>query len=103
MQDVDSGFLEVLDTYMDMVEKQEEIIYRLSKIVQRQAYEIAHMKNICGFTDEKRRKKLRKLNWHKKLWQNTKNLKIWIKEPAALYAGKRSGNRSFFDEKRCGS
>ena len=37
MQDVDSGFLEVLDTYMDMVEKQEEIIYRLSKIVQRQA------------------------------------------------------------------
>ena len=53
MQDVDSGFLEVLDTYMDMVEKQEEIIYRLSKIVQRQAYEIVHMKSICGFTDEK--------------------------------------------------
>ena len=53
MQITDQGFLEVLDTYMDMVEKQEEIIYRLSKIVQRQAYEIAHMKNICGFTDEK--------------------------------------------------
>lgn len=53
MQDVDSGFLEVLDTYMDMVEKQEEIIYRLSKIVKRQAYEIAHMKNVCGFSEEK--------------------------------------------------
>ena len=53
MHGIDQGFLEVLNTYMDMVEKQEEIIYRLSKIVQRQAYEIAHMKNICGFSDEK--------------------------------------------------
>lgn len=53
MHGTDQGFLEVLDTYMDMVEKQEEIIYRLSKIVKRQAYEIAHMKNICGFSGEK--------------------------------------------------
>lgn len=53
MQITDQGFLEVLDTYMDMVEKQEEIIYRLSKIVKRQAYEIAHMKNACGFSEEK--------------------------------------------------
>ena len=53
MQITDQGFLEVLDTYMDMVEKQEEIIYRLSKIVKRQAYEIAHMKNVCGFSEEK--------------------------------------------------
>ena len=52
MQITDQGFLEVLDTYMDMVEKQEEIIYRLSKIVKRQAYEIAHMKNVCGFSEE---------------------------------------------------
>ena len=51
MQITDQGFLEVLDTYMDMVEKQEEIIYRLSKIVKRQAYEIAHMKNVCGFSE----------------------------------------------------
>lgn len=53
MQITDQGFLEVLDTYMDMFEKQEEIIYRLSKIVKRQAYEIAHMKNVCGFSEEK--------------------------------------------------
>ena len=53
MQITDQGFLEVLDTYMDMVEKQEEIIYRLSKIVKRQAYEIAHMKNVCWFSEEK--------------------------------------------------
>lgn len=53
MRITDQGFLEVLDTYMDMVEKQEEIIYRLSKIVKRQAYEIAHMKNVCGFSEEK--------------------------------------------------
>ena len=53
MQITDQGFLEALDTYMDMVEKQEEIIYRLSKIVKRQAYEIAHMKNVCGFSEEK--------------------------------------------------
>lgn len=53
MQITDQGFLEMLDTYMDMVEKQEEIIYRLSKIVKRQAYEIAHMKNVCGFSEEK--------------------------------------------------
>lgn len=53
MHGTDQGFLEVLDTYMDMVEKQEEIIYRLSKIVKRQAYEIAHMKNIFGFSGEK--------------------------------------------------
>lgn len=53
MQITDQGFLEVLDTYMDMIEKQEEIIYRLSKIVKRQAYEIAHMKNVCGFSEEK--------------------------------------------------
>lgn len=49
----DAGILEILDTYMDMVEKQEEVIYRLSKIIQRQAHEIEHMKNVYGFTDEK--------------------------------------------------
>lgn len=58
MQITDQGFLEVLDTYMDMVEKQEEIIYRLSKIVKRQAYEIAHMKNVCGFSEEKAQEKI---------------------------------------------
>lgn len=58
MQITDQGFLEVLDTYMDMVEKQEEIIYRLSKIVKRQAYEIAHMKNVCGFSEEKEQEEI---------------------------------------------
>lgn len=59
MQITDQGFLEVLDTYMDMVEKQEEIIYRLSKIVKRQAYEIAHMKNVCGFSEEKAQEEIK--------------------------------------------
>lgn len=36
-----------------MVEKQDEAIHQLSELVKKQAFEIAHMKNICGFADEK--------------------------------------------------
>ena len=39
--------------YIDMVEKQDEAIHQLSELVKKQAFEIAHMKNICGFADEK--------------------------------------------------
>lgn len=49
----DSNLLELLDMYIDMVEKQDEAIHQLSELVKKQAYEIAHMKNICGFSGEK--------------------------------------------------
>lgn len=49
----DSNLLELLDMYIDMVEKQDEAIHQLSELIKKQAFEIAHMKNICGFADEK--------------------------------------------------
>lgn len=52
MQDIDGGFLEVLDMYMDMVEKQQDAITKLSQIVKKQACEIVHMRNLYGFIDE---------------------------------------------------
>ena len=48
----DSNLLELLDMYIDMVEKQDEAIHQLSELVKKQAYEIAHMKNICGFSGD---------------------------------------------------
>ncbi len=51
MGNVDAVILETLEMYMDMIEKQEEIICRLSKVVKKQAYEIAHLKNLYGFSD----------------------------------------------------
>ena len=41
----DVNVLELLDLYIDMVEKQDEIIYRLSKIVSRQATDLMLLKN----------------------------------------------------------
>lgn len=46
-------FLELLEIYMDMVEKQDEIIYRLGKIVARQATDLQLLKNDHKFSDEK--------------------------------------------------
>lgn len=51
MGNVDAVILETLEMYMDMIEKQEEIICRLSKVVKKQAYEIAHLKNLYEFSD----------------------------------------------------
>ena len=48
-----SNFLELLDLYMDMVEKQDEIIYRLGKIVARQATDLRLLQNDQAFTDKK--------------------------------------------------
>lgn len=45
--------LELLDLYMDMVEKQDEIIYRLGKVVARQAEDLQLLKNDREFSDEK--------------------------------------------------
>lgn len=49
----DDNMLELLELYMDMVEKQDEIIYRLGKIVARQATDIQLMKNDQKFSDHK--------------------------------------------------
>lgn len=49
----EDNMLELLELYMDMVEKQDEIIYRLGKIVGRQATDIQLLKNDREFSDDK--------------------------------------------------
>lgn len=49
----EDNMLELLELYMDMVEKQDEIIYRLGKIVARQATDIQLLKNDGEFSDDK--------------------------------------------------
>lgn len=49
----DDNLLEVLELYMDMVEKQDEIIFRLGKIVARQATDIKLLQNDREFSDKK--------------------------------------------------
>lgn len=49
----EDNVLELLDLYMDMVEKQDEIIYRLGKIVARQATDLQLLKNDREFSDKK--------------------------------------------------
>ena len=49
----EDSILELLDIYQDMVEKQDEIIYRLGKIVARQATDQQLLKNDREFSDEK--------------------------------------------------
>lgn len=47
----EESFLELLDIYMTMVEKQDEIISRLSKIVVRQASDLEQYKIVHDFMD----------------------------------------------------
>lgn len=49
----EDNFLELLDLYMDMVEKQDEIIYRLGKIAARQAAHLKLLQNDREFSDRK--------------------------------------------------
>ncbi len=49
----DDSMLELLDIYMEMVEKQDEIIYRLGQIVKRQATDLELLRNDAEFSDEK--------------------------------------------------
>ena len=49
----EDNMLELLELYMDMVEKQDEIIYRLGKIVARQGTDIQLLKNDREFSDDK--------------------------------------------------
>lgn len=44
MQEHDTDLLEILNTYMDLAEKQEEVIYRLTQIVKKQANELSHIR-----------------------------------------------------------
>lgn len=52
----EDNMLELLELYMDMVEKQDEIIYRLGKIVARQATDIQLLKMTGNF---------RTINWRR--------------------------------------
>ena len=49
----EDNFLELLEIYMDMAEKQDEIIFRLGKIVARQATDIKLLQNDREFSDKK--------------------------------------------------
>ncbi len=49
----EENWMELLELYMDMVEKQDEIIYRLGKIVARQATDLQLLKNDKEFSDQK--------------------------------------------------
>ena len=49
----EDNMLELLELYIDMVEKQDEIIHRLGGIVARQATEIQLLKNDKEFSDDK--------------------------------------------------
>ena len=53
MGNQDDNLLELLDFYMDMVEKQDEIIYRMGKIIARQATDIKLLQSDREFSDEK--------------------------------------------------
>lgn len=48
MGDNERNVLELLDIYMEMVEKQDEIIYRMSHLLKEYATELAHLRNISG-------------------------------------------------------
>ncbi|MCR5790376.1 MAG: hypothetical protein K6G83_10870 [Lachnospiraceae bacterium] len=50
--DENDSMLELLDTLMDIIEKQDEIIYRFGRIVKRQATDLALLRNDAKFSDE---------------------------------------------------
>lgn len=47
----EDNFLELLDLYMDMAEKQDEIIHRLGKITARMAWDLKLLRNDQQYTD----------------------------------------------------
>lgn len=49
----EENWMELLDLYMEMVEKQDEIIYRMGKIIARQAEDLQLIKNDREFSDPK--------------------------------------------------
>lgn len=49
----EESWLELLDLYTEMVEKQDEIICRMGKIIARQAQDLQLIKNDMEFSDPK--------------------------------------------------
>jgi len=47
----DENFLELLDIYITLVGKQDDVISRLSKIIAKQAVQIKHYENILQASD----------------------------------------------------
>lgn len=68
----DDSILELLDLYQDMVEKQDEIIYRLGKIVARQAADLKLMKDNEEFLDEKLQSEMAMADEAMKKYKDTK-------------------------------
>lgn len=62
MESQDESFLELLELYMDMVEKQEEIIYRLGKVTKRLAEDLKLLRNDQQYSEELTGKSDNKLN-----------------------------------------
>lgn len=52
MEDKQQELWELLKMYMGLAEKQDEVIFRLSAIVKRQACELQHMREVYGFFEE---------------------------------------------------
>lgn len=51
-ENIDEGkLLELLEIYMELVEKQDAAIYHMSKVITRQATELQHYKAVHGFLD----------------------------------------------------
>ena len=51
-ENIDEGkLLELLEIYMELVEKQDAAIYHMSKVITRQAPELQHYKALHGFLD----------------------------------------------------
>lgn len=51
-ENIDEGkFLELLELYMELVEKQDAAIYHMGKVIARQAEELQHYKEVNGFLD----------------------------------------------------
>ncbi|MCD8364702.1 MAG: hypothetical protein LUC83_02585 [Clostridiales bacterium] len=48
----EKNIMELLELYMDVSEKQDEVIFRLASIVKKQAREIKHMRSVYGFFEE---------------------------------------------------
>ena len=55
---MDQNTLELLETYMEMVEKQDEIIYRMTALLKSYAREIQHLRTINEFFEEDSERKL---------------------------------------------
>ncbi len=58
----EDSFLELLEIYMDMTEKQEEMIHRLGKVAKRLAEDLKLLRNDCQYSEGLARKPDDKLN-----------------------------------------